>query len=154
MISYINHNESGSDLGYSLLGELYSQKLNRPDEAIEAYKNAILLDGSKSHYHNGLGLAYNKKKNYKLALFSFKEAVRVNPSDAVARYNEACMYSLLGQPQNAILSLQEALALSPSLIDVAQKDPDLDNIRNLQAFNKVLKDVQTLDEDLDDALAH
>jgi tetratricopeptide (TPR) repeat protein len=46
------------------------------------------------------------------------------------RYNLACSYSLLGEAQKAIATLDEALKLNPSLLEWSKKDPDFEPIKN------------------------
>jgi tetratricopeptide (TPR) repeat protein len=154
LLQYIVSEISGSGLSFALLGETYAEQLNKPDMAIEAYQNAILIDNKVSQYHNGLGLAYHKKNEFKIALKHFSDAVKVDPSDAIARYNLACMFSRLGNPNDALASLQEAFALSPDLISTAQTDPDLNNVRSLSAFEKIVSEVNSIDEDIEEALSH
>ena len=49
-------------------------------------------------------------------------------------YNLACSYALLGQKDDAIAELRQALALTPQLIEWAREDPDLDSLRDEAAY--------------------
>ena len=46
------------------------------------------------------------------------------------RYNNACSFSLLGDKDQAIHELREALKLNPDLTDWSKQDPDFEPIRN------------------------
>ena len=60
-----------------------------------------------------------------------ERAVRAAPRDAVAHYNLACAWALLGEEDKAILALGKAIDLEPeALRDQALRDPDLDGIRH------------------------
>jgi tetratricopeptide (TPR) repeat protein len=45
------------------------------------------------------------------------------------RYNLACSYSLLGQKEKAIRTLDEALRMNPTLVEWSKQDPDFEPIR-------------------------
>ena len=45
------------------------------------------------------------------------------------RYNLACSYSLLGEAQQAIAALSEALKMNPALVEWSKQDPDFEPIR-------------------------
>lgn len=47
----------------------------------------------------------------------------------VVRYNLACHYALVGERQEAIAGLQEALELNPGLTEWSKEDPDFASIR-------------------------
>ena len=61
-----------------------------------------------------------------------------DPNDAIAKYNEACVLSLMSRKREALISLQDAVALDPRLLETAQGDSDLDNIRTETAFNEIV----------------
>jgi len=129
---------TGSGIYYALMGETLSEKLGQHSDAIKAYKNAIVLDPSRSDYYNGLGLAMYREKNYDVALKVFVKATEIDPSDATARYNEACMLAILGQSEEAINSLAEAITLDPRLMRSAINDEDFKNIRGNIKFRNLL----------------
>jgi tetratricopeptide (TPR) repeat protein len=124
---------------YASLGEILSERLHRHDEAVEAYGDAILLSPERSELHTGLGLAYYRGKNFGNALKSFSAAMKADPGDAVARYNKACVLSLMGRRDEALESLADALSLDPRLVETARKDLDFVNIKALRRFNDLVE---------------
>lgn len=134
----VTRDVAGSGIFYALMGETLSEKLGEHGDAIKAYKNAIILDPSRSDYYNGLGLAIYREKNYDSALKVFVKATEVDPSDATARYNEACMLAILGQSDEAINSLAEAITLDPRLMRSAANDDDFANIRANIKFRNLM----------------
>lgn len=128
----------GSGAVYALHGEVLSEKLSLHSEAEMSYQGAILLDPDKSEYYTGLGLTYYRQKDMKRALSQFIQATQVNPNDATARYNEACVLSILGRSQEALGSLQEAINLDPRLQRTALKDRDFKNINGSDQFKSII----------------
>jgi len=133
-------NHSGSPVIYALLAEVLSEKMGKHDEAIEAFKDALVLDPEQGEYYTGMGLAYYRKKDFATALEKFQEASKIDPNDAIARYNEACVHSLMNNKRKALRKLQDALALDPRLTDNLRTDTDLDNIRSEPAFKEIFSE--------------
>ncbi len=119
---------------HALAGEVLTQDLGRHKDAIPYYNDAILLNPSSDHY-NGLGIAHYNIKNYETALTAFSNAAELNPDDAIARYNEACVLALLGRKSEAIGSLKLALSMNPSLKLSAVEDEDFNSIKSAKEFN-------------------
>lgn len=115
------------DLPWALLGAAYySQATHSPDggkaqldDSIRSYQKAIALAPAGA-YHNNLGNAYVKLKQYENAVQQYRQAELLNPS-------EAALYE-----QN----------LGMALVEQAQSSPDavaLDLLQQaLQAFNRVM----------------
>ena len=137
-LNSVTRDVAGSGIYYALMGETLSEKLGQHSDAIKAFKNAIILDPSRSDYYNGLGLAVYREKNYDDALKIFVKATEIDPSDATARYNEACMLALLGNSEEAINSLAEAITLDPRLLRSAANDEDFSNLRGNIKFRNLM----------------
>ncbi|GAB4338637.1 MAG: hypothetical protein Kow0099_12930 [Candidatus Abyssubacteria bacterium] len=65
--------------------------------------------------HFALGVIKEKEGNLKEALIHYREAVRVNPSNAIAQYNLGNVYYRLGNYHSAIECYNAALNADPSL---------------------------------------
>lgn len=59
-------------------------------------------------------------------------------SRGVASYNLGCFYARVGRPAEAVPLLSEGFEHSPDLKEWAQKDPDLDPIRDSPEFKELL----------------
>ncbi len=57
---------------------------------------------------------------------------------AESRYNLACIYSRLGNVDDALGLLRQSLEAKPELVAWAHKDPDLDPMRNTPGFKELL----------------
>jgi hypothetical protein len=49
-------------------------------------------------------------------------------------YNQACLYALSGEVQEAIIALKNALDMTPQLSDWSRQDSDLDSLRGLPEY--------------------
>ena len=88
----------------------------------------------RSEYYTAIGLIYYKQKRYSKALGLFSKATSINPMDATAFYNKACMNSILGSKKRALDDLAIAFELDPSLKETAINDSDLKDIKNSRIF--------------------
>lgn len=140
LLEKINLEVPGLALSYALLGEVVANDLNKPKEAVEIYANAITIDPDNSTYYNGLGLAFYKLENYVSAEKVFTIATKIDPNDATARYNVACMQALQGQSSLAITNLKTAISLDPDLLTSALSDKDFSTIRNLPSFKALTRE--------------
>ncbi len=143
LIRKLNDNAAGSGVLYALLGETLSEHLRKHDDALKAFSDAIVLDPERADYYNGMGLAYYRKKSFTEALKLFVTATEVDPNDATARYNEACVLSLMGRKDDAINTLAEALTLDPRLTPTARKDQDFHALQDSLKFRDLVMQPQS-----------
>lgn len=153
LLRKINDAGPGAGVTYALLGETLSERLGKHDEALAAFGDAIILDPERSDYYNGMGLTYYRQKRYERALKLFVTATEVDPNDATARYNEACVLALMDRKEDAINTLAEALTLDPRLMQTAQKDTDFKDLRGSNKFKDLVSGSQPDFLD-DDRIAH
>jgi quercetin dioxygenase-like cupin family protein len=67
-----------------------------------------------------------------------RDLVDANPDVPALTYNLACCEALSGRTADALEHLRQALGQSEQLRDLAQRDSDLDAIRNEPAFKEVV----------------
>ena len=144
LIEELNVTTPGVGLLYALLGETLSEGLADHPRAINAFTNAIALEPSRSDYYNGMGLTYYRMSRYDSALRLFVAASEVNPNDATARYNEACVLAIMQRKDEALISLGDALSLDPQLTEHARNDQDFQNIRGTTQFQQMIAEPATL----------
>lgn len=129
----------GSSYVYALQGEVLSEGLSQHQKAIESYADAILLDPRRSEFYNGMGLAYYRMQKHEMALNIFHKALSIDPKDATARYNQACVLSLMGRSNEALDSLKAAISLDSRLQEIASHDKDFENIRRNAQFQSLVQ---------------
>ncbi len=100
--------------GYYGLGLAYAG-LEKFDEAIEAYKQAIQYAPEWAHIHAALGAGYASLHRYDAALNAYKTAHDLKPDDAMIHHQLGNIYSKQGKRSEAIAHQQRAIAISPTL---------------------------------------
>ena len=116
--------------------------LNCPEEAEEAFRNCI-------QYDQGIEEGTCKQYAY-LALGETEQAIAVNDSilneypNAGCYYDAACLYSRMGRKDEAISYLQQALEKGFKGIKHIESDDDLDNIRKMPAYVKLIRKYKKL----------
>jgi tetratricopeptide (TPR) repeat protein len=130
--------ELGPELAeaYSFLGVLYAWT-GRRREASGYVEKAIRINAESAENWNSLGLYYVLERDYESALDYFLAASTINPEYYVAVYNAGCAYAKLGEIETALGYLKESLK-TKRIISGAEKDPDLDTIRDLPEFKAIL----------------
>jgi TolB-like protein/Tfp pilus assembly protein PilF len=68
-----------------------------------------------------------------------RRALTINPDDPLLLYNISCMYSLLGNPNEALDCLEKAVDKGYGQRDWVEHDSDLDPVRELPRFKRILE---------------
>lgn len=87
------------------------QDLNRHQDAVDAYTEAIRINPAYAAAYNNRGVAYNNLKKPEPAFFDYSEAIRHDPRLAVAWANRGDLYANAGQRNDAIGDYRKALSL-------------------------------------------
>jgi tetratricopeptide (TPR) repeat protein len=85
--------------------------LNRPDEAVQAFSNAIRHEPNAGAHYNSRGFAYNMLNRREAALADFDQAVRLSPNIKEAWFNRGASREREGQRQQAIEDYRRALTI-------------------------------------------
>lgn len=123
---------------HALIGDLYAEHEGTPAKALPYFRNAILLEPDNSGFHVGQGLSFYKLKQYQEALNAFTRAFDVNPDDSSALYNQACMLSVLGKREEALIKLEQVIRMEPSYAETARNDPDFAALKREAKFQDVV----------------
>ena len=128
----------GQSIVHAYMAEAFSDRLGKQEAAVDAYRRAIILEPTRSEYHNGLGLVLYRQSDLSGALIEYSRATEIDPGDASARYNEACALALLGRKDEALYSLGMAVQLEPRLSEQARVDKDFGSISKLIGFQEII----------------
>ncbi|MFC1709599.1 hypothetical protein ACFL2J_06065 [Candidatus Omnitrophota bacterium] len=104
---------------------------------IEFYENIIQKRPNFIEALKALAETYTKSGECKKGLELDKRLVKLLPDDYIVHYNLACSYSLLGDIDNALKSMRQAIALGYDDFDYINKDPDLANLRSDKRFEEI-----------------
>jgi tetratricopeptide (TPR) repeat protein len=88
-----------------------------------------------------LGDAYTKTGQWEKGLKIDERLSRLCPDNSLVFYNLACSYSLLKHVEEAFAALREAVKLGYDDARWLTKDPDLDNLRQDNRFEKIRSDL-------------
>lgn len=94
------------------------------------------------HYLEALAVLaenYTRGGEYKKGLELDLKICRLSKEDPVAHYNLACSYSLVGDKEKALETLEHAIGLGYSDAAHMKKDPDLKPLHQEPMFQKLLK---------------
>ncbi len=121
---------------WSLRGDLYASVMdlteNADQLAVDAYKNAIQLEGTNPNLWINLGSVYYRRKIYGEAVNAFLQAVQLKPDYANARYNLAYALKDAGYVVDAATQMEVALRLVP------EGTPDHEKAaKDLEEFKKL-----------------
>jgi tetratricopeptide (TPR) repeat protein len=61
--------------------------LNKPEEALESYKQALQIDPQNPALHNELGEAYQEQSKLDESIKAFRQALQIEPENALYHYN-------------------------------------------------------------------
>jgi tetratricopeptide (TPR) repeat protein len=90
------------------LGQVFEQR-GQTHEAIAEYQEAIKVDPDKSAAHARMAALYAGERQYENAAREYQDVLRLNPQDPAAFYGLGVAQNELGQKDQAIASLQQAV---------------------------------------------
>jgi len=103
---------------------------------IEFYEGLLKYNPDFEAALIALGDAYTRAGFYEEGLSVDQHLARLRPGDPVVLYNLACSFSLLNQPDKALIVIKQALALGYGELEYLQMDDDLKALRALPEFQK------------------
>jgi tetratricopeptide (TPR) repeat protein len=128
------------------LGNLASARKDL-EAAFDHFGAAIALQPERDDLFSARGHVAYKALRYDAALRDFERASKLRPDQATHHYNRACMLSLLGRKDEALVSLREALSMNGQLREVASRDADLEPLRGDESFASQLATLGLLSAD-------
>jgi len=114
--------QSDEDLDFEIA--FYERVLKRLPDSVE-----LLM---------ALGNDYTERGMYEKGLAVDERLCRLRPNDPIIHYNLACSYSLMGRIDDAIGTLERAVALGYRDCAYLLSDPDLEGIRRDPRFQALL----------------
>jgi tetratricopeptide (TPR) repeat protein len=85
-----------------------------------------------------LGDSYTKMGLYEKGLLIDLRLAKLLPYDPTVFYNLACSYSLLGKTDDSICALENAINLGYNDFEHMENDPDLENLRSDNRYQKII----------------
>jgi tetratricopeptide (TPR) repeat protein len=108
------------------------------DFEITFFESVLRRDPKYTEVIEILGELYTRTGRIEDGLRMDRRLVRLLPDNPNAYYNLACSLALKKRPSEAMNNLQKAISLGYNDFDWLMQDPDLENLKNLPAFEKLL----------------
>ena len=109
-------------------------------KALQLTELALQHDANYVNAYIEKGRALKRLGEIDKALTAVEEVLRIEPDNAKALYNRACYKCLLRKSNGEILSdLRKAFESFPKLKEFAREDPDLQGIRKLPEFKRLVE---------------
>jgi tetratricopeptide (TPR) repeat protein len=131
------------DLYYGNLGDAYS-RVGREEDAHKQFqlatdllKEHLRINQDDAQLLGRLAICQAKLQLKAEALASIKRAKTLEPRNTTLMYQDAAVYTLVGDIDQALESLAQALAHGYSRSE-AERDPDLDALRNRAEYKALL----------------
>jgi Flp pilus assembly protein TadD len=112
-----------------LVGEALRAQ-GRFQDALAPLIEAADLSPSNLSIWLALGWCQKRTGRLDLAIESLKRAREIEPKEALVHYNLACYFSLAGDKERCIASLETALALDNHYRDLIPDESDFDPVRS------------------------
>lgn len=103
---------SNSADAYNFMAATYL-KMNKPEDAVSAYKASIRLNPNREDTHMKLGNVYMSLNRYNEAEIEFKSAINLNPSSTSDIYTLGQLYLQSGRYNEAESQFNKIVNLSP-----------------------------------------
>ena len=114
-------------------------KIQKYQEAVKSYNQALAVKNDYSDAWNNRGVSLMKLGIYGEAIACFDNAVKIKPDFFSAWYNQARCYSLKGEAEVALKSLEKAISLNGgNCQEMAKNESDFENIRDNELFQKLI----------------
>lgn len=91
------------------------QELGDPSAALRWYERAVRIDPLNPQALGVLAMAYFRERRYEEALARYRTLEEIRPDSARTHSNVGAILYHLGRPEEALLSIERALALDPDL---------------------------------------
>jgi tetratricopeptide (TPR) repeat protein len=134
---------SAADLEYKF--RRYQNSISLFDEALRLNSERMTLSVDQlATVEEKVGTAYNKLGQSGPAAVALKRALESNPNNAAARYQLALAYAMSGMTSLSLETVKECFASTTSSAELrryvlqAKTDVELEGVRDLPAFKKVL----------------
>ncbi len=107
-----------------------------PEPFTELYR---IFKIAKALSHLDSAMNFYRKGEIQMAVREARKSVELGPLLPETYYDLACYLTLAGQFDEALVSIETAIKLSPKFKNMAAGDSDLDGLRSLPEFQELLK---------------
>ena len=127
--------ETGRSLRVQAMAHIRAKEYG---SAIEDLEKALEENSFNFLANYQIAFAHLLLKDYGEAIQHFRTARRARPADQLVLYNLACAYALSGKTEDALDSIEAAMASGFSDVEHIKKDPDLASLRSTERFKRLV----------------
>lgn len=122
-------------------GLRFDRKIDiRVDDDIEPFDELYrIFIIAKALSHLDSAMNYYRKGEIQMAVREARKSVELGPRLPETYYDLACYLTLAGQFDEALVSIETAIEISPKFKNMAAGDSDLDGLRSFPEFMELLK---------------
>ena len=117
-------------------------KSHDPEFEMRFFESVLRRDSTYTEVIEILGGLYTRHGRISDGLKMDRKLVRLQPANATAHYNLACSLALLRRKDDALRSLQQAIALGYRDYDWMLQDPDLEELKTHPDFLPLLEQLK------------
>jgi tetratricopeptide (TPR) repeat protein len=118
---------------------LAAQRNKKAAVAERLYRRILILDAKHIEAMNNLGVLYMAQGKQDQAIALFRKAIILKKNYVDSYYNLSCLYAQRNDAAKSIAYLKSAIAIDRAVVDWAKADMDMKNIRDLDAFRKLME---------------
>ena len=115
------------------------KEVHDPEFEINFFESVLRRDPSYVAVVEMLGGLYTRQGRIADGLRMDRKLVKLQPANATAHYNLACSLALSKRKTDALRELRRAVKLGYRDFDWMQQDPDLEQLKHLPEFQKLLE---------------
>jgi len=123
---------------YLNLGNIFYRRRGFREKATEMYKQVLMIDPNHKMAHNNLGVLFMQQGLLNQARNELSTALNQDPDYVDALYNMACLAAREKRPAQALGYLTRAADIQPQAIHWAAEDQDLQSLKRLTEFRKLM----------------
>jgi tetratricopeptide (TPR) repeat protein len=117
-------------------------KTHDPEFEIRFYESVLRRDRNYANVVEILGGLYTRQGRISDGLRMDRRLVKLQPENATAHYNLACSLALSKRKGDALNELRRAVQLGYRDFDWMQRDPDLEPLKKLPEFQRLLVELK------------
>jgi tetratricopeptide (TPR) repeat protein len=112
------------------------------DFQIQFYEGILKQKGDFIQALIAVGDLYTQKGFYEQGLAVDQQLSHLRPEDPIILYNLACSYSLLNKIDEALITIQQAIAAGYENLTFLEQDSDLANLFQDEKFQRYFADIK------------
>lgn len=108
-------------------------------EAALLWEKIVRMNPVEGRFWEQLALAYYNAKDYRKSIPAYEKVIELGyATPAIAAYNIACNYALLGEKEQALKWLEKAFEMNFLNLQHARADSDLESLRSDPRYQKLV----------------